>query len=324
MVSVQEGDTISIKVLREDIDASAPLFVTSTNAGMAAVAGASALGAGDVFRLRGVQDSKNVTVKIQVHLGSAGGPVLGELEPHIFQRRQLRVRAHLVSINPPPTGPDAASTTAQTAASLVAVFEGINRIWRAAGIEFLYNQAETRSGSISGFANQGQMTTTLAAGQFGEFSQLINLTDAATNDRPDPNAINIYFIRAANEVHGLAFDNENARPTGFGVVIADIFNGATVIPNPDFARTTAHELGHYLDSDVHADENAARTRVRVDIWSERRLMFANTNLATILGYRQDVGYGNLLPGNLLTVKDLAADPNDGEIARNRRRSLNPN
>jgi hypothetical protein len=317
MVSVQEGDTISIKVLREDIDATAPLFVTSTNPAMAAVTGASALAAGDVFRLEGVKDSKNVTVKIQVHLGSDDGPVLGELEPHIFQRRQLRVRAHLVSINPPPTGPDAASTTAQTAASLVAVFEGVNRIWRAAGIEFLYNQAETRSGSISGFRNQGQMTTNLAASDFGEFSKLINLTDDVTKDKPDPNAINIYFIRAANEVQGLAFDNENPRPTGFGIIIADQ-------NNPDPSQTTAHEIGHYLDNDPHADEDAADVHFRDDIVSERRLMWGPADLNTDPGYRSNVGYGNNRSGNLLTVKDLAADPNDGEVARNRRRSLNPN
>ncbi len=317
MVSIQEGDTISVKVLREDIDASAPLFVTSTNPAMAAVAGASALGADDVFRLEGVKDSKNVTVKIQVHLGSPEGPVLGELEPHIFQLRQLRVRAHLVSINPPATGPDAVSTTAHTAASLVPVFEGVNRIWRAAGLEFLYNEAETRSGSISGFQNQGQMTTDLSAGEFSEFSKLINLTETPPGDRPDPNAINIYFIRAANEVQGLAFDNENPRPDGFGIIITDE-------NNPDPAQTTAHEIGHYLDNDLHADEDATDTHFRDDIFSERRIMFGPADLNTDPGYRADVGYGNNKVGNLFTVKDLGADPNDGEVARNRRRSLNPN
>jgi hypothetical protein len=229
------------------------------------------------------------------------------------------VRAHLVSINPPATGPDAASTTSRTAASLVALFNGTNRIWRAAGIEFLYDPAETRSGSISGFAVKGQMTTNLGGTPptFGEFSRLVNLRDAVTGDRPDPNAINIYFIRAANEVQGLTFDNENPRPTGFGVVIADT-------NNPDPSQTTAHELGHYLDSDAHADENSASVHIRDDIWSERRLMFGPANPNANPAYRLNVGYGNNLTGNLLTVKDHGADPNDGEIARNRRRSLNPN
>lgn len=319
MMSVREGDTIRVKVLHEDIDAAAALFVTSTNPAMVAIAGPAAVGADGIFSLTGVKDSKNVPVKIQVHLGSVNGPVLGELEPHIFQPRQLRVRAHLVSINPPATGPDAVSTTSRTAASLVPIFEGVNRIWRAAGIEFLYDPAETRSASISGFAVKGQMTTNLGGTPptFGEFSQLINLNDPVTGDRPDPNAINIYFIRAANEVQGLTFDNENARPSGFGVVVADT-------NNPDPAQTTAHELGHYLDSDDHADENAAGTHFRDDIWSERRLMFGPASPNANPAHRSDVGYGNNNTGNLLTVKDYGADPNDGEIARNRRRSLNPN
>jgi hypothetical protein len=299
--------------------------MTSTNPSMASVEGpAGPLNASGIFRLKGVKDSKNVTVKIQARLGSAEGPVLGELEPHIFQLRELRVRAHIISINPPASGPDAASTTAQTPASLVDVFDGANRIFRAAGIKFLYNQAETRFGSISGFAAQGTMTTNLSGKPptFGEFSKLINMT--TDGKKPDPNAINVYFIRNANEVLGLTFDHDEPRPSGFGVVIADFQNNTTA--NPDFGRVTAHELGHYLDSDIHANQNAAAKNIRADIVSRRRLMFSAASIRadTEPAYRRDVGYGALTPGNLLTVKDLGPDPNDGEVARNRRRAQNPN
>src|SRR5205085_3141522 len=100
MASVTEGDTVRVKVLREDLDDTAPLFVTSTNPGAAAIVGAAGpLAADGIFSLRGAVDSKNVPVKIQVHLGAVDGPVLGEMEPHIFQLRQVRVRAHLVTIN---------------------------------------------------------------------------------------------------------------------------------------------------------------------------------------------------------------------------------
>jgi hypothetical protein len=327
MVSIQEGDVIQVKVLREDIESAGELFVTSTNPAMADIEGpAGPLGADGVFSLKGVKDSKNVTVKIQVHLGSAEGPVLGELEPHIFQLRELRVRAHIISINPPATGPDAASTTAHTPDDLVGVFDGANRIYRAAGLKFLYNPSETRRGSISGFRTQGTMTTNLNGQppEFGEFSRLINLRDTATGDRPDPNAINVYFIRNANEVLGLTFDHDEPRPSGFGVIIADSQGTNPVFPDP--GRVTAHELGHYLDNDVHADQNAAGTAIRADIVSRRRLMFSGANIRSDAEppYRRNVGYGNLIPGTLITVKDFGADPNDGEVARNRRRSLNPN
>ena len=325
MVSVQEGDTIKVKVLREDIDATAPLFVVSTNSDMASISGAAGpLGADGIFSLEGVKDSKNVPVKIEVHLGADDGPVLGELEPHIFQQRQLRVRAHLVSINPPASGPDADSTTTQTAAGLVALFVGVNKIWRAAGVEFLYNEDETRSMSISGFAVKGQVTTHLDAKPptFAEFSRLLNFHDPVGGDRPDPNAINVYFVHLANEWLGLTFDHDEARPSGFGVAIADHTTGRTLASGP---HELAHELGHYLDTDVHAGENSERTHVREDLVSERRMMFdaAKVDLANP-PYRQDVGYTQGRAGNLITVKELAADPSDGEVARNRFRALNPN
>ncbi len=316
MVSVQEGDTVRVKVLREDIDDSVPLFVTSTNSKMAAVSGPAALGADSVFSLTGATDSKNTPLKIQIHLGSVGGPVLGELEPHIFQLRQLRVRAHLISINPPASGPDAASSTSRTADSLVALFEGVNRIWRPVGIEFLYDQTQTTSGSISGFTTKGTMTTHLSSTppEFSEFTRLISLVDPVTGDKPDPNAINVYFIHNATEVQGLTFDNDNPQ---HGVVIADL-------QNPDPAQTTAHELGHYLDNDNHADENTTSKHIRDDISSIRRLMFGPAKPGKNPGYRSNVGYGNRLTGNLISVKHHPADPNDGEVDRNRRRALHPN
>src|SRR5207248_9507214 len=121
MASVTEGDTVRVKVLREDLDDTAPLFVTSTNPGAAAIVGAAGpLAADGIFSLRGAVDSKNVPVKIQVHLGAVDGPVLGEMEPHIFQLRQVRVRAHLVTIN---VGANAG--TVRTAASLVPLFAAV-------------------------------------------------------------------------------------------------------------------------------------------------------------------------------------------------------
>src|SRR4051794_4429783 len=41
MVSIQEGDTVRVAVLCEDIDANVPLFVTSTDPSIAAIAGSA-------------------------------------------------------------------------------------------------------------------------------------------------------------------------------------------------------------------------------------------------------------------------------------------
>jgi hypothetical protein len=311
MVSVTEGDTIRVKVLREDIDDTAQLFVTSTDPSAADIDGsAGPLPADGVFRLRGVRDSKNVPVKIQVHLGAIGGPVLGELEPHIFQLRQLRVRAHIVTIN--------GTASARTAAGLAPLFAAVNVIWRAAGIEFLYVEAQTRNGSINGFATAGTVTTNLGAGQFAEFSRVLNLRDPPNDPGPDPNAVNVYFVQnssdPASNWTGLTLDRDSPRPGGFGVVLLDRGN----------AHELAHELGHFLDLDLHAGENAAGTHIRDDVFSERRMMFDFSPLdANQPAHRNDVGYGNLIPGELIDVKDFTADATDGSVARSRRRSLNP-
>ncbi|HXB72166.1 MAG TPA: hypothetical protein VNY05_28270 [Candidatus Acidoferrales bacterium] len=316
MLSVTEGDTIRVKVLREDLDDTAPLFVTSTNPAAVAIVGAAGpLSPAGIFSLRGIRDSKNVTVKIQVHLGSADGPVLGEMEPHVFQLRQVRVRAHLVTIN--------GTSTVRTAASLVPLFADVNTIWRAAGIEFLYDQAQTRIGSINGFATAGTVTTDLQNGRFAEFSRVLNLRDPPGDPGPDANAGNVYFVRNSSDPTsnwtGLTLDKESPRPGGFGVVLLDRGN----------AHELAHELGHLLNLDIHAGENGAGTHFRDDVASERRMMFDFSPLdVNQPAFRHDVGYGNLVPGELIDVKSLgdvrdAVGSADGSVDRSRRRALNP-
>jgi len=166
-----------------------------------------------------------------------------------------------------------------------------------------------RNTPVNGLAVAGQMTTNLhgAPPSWTEFSTIINTT--VDNTRP-----NVYFVRNANEVNGPTFANDIARPNGYGVVIADTGT----------ERTLAHELGHYLDNLVHANEDATRTSVRSDIWTHRCIMFITLTYAALVpAYKNDVGYGAGNRGALLDVKDFPADAPDGQVARARRRSLNP-
>ncbi len=301
MVGITTGDTVRIKVLREDIDDTAPLFVSSTDTAILTVqapAGGGPLAADGIFQVKGEQDAASRPVKIQVHLGTADGPVLGELEPHIYQLHRLRVQAHLVSINGTPT-----TRTAQT---LVQLFQEVNNTWRIGGIEFQYDPAQTVQTPVNGLANAGQMTTSLPQ-SFTEFSKIINTAVSRSG-------INVYFVQAANEVTGLTFANDVARPRGFGLVIAD--SGTS--------QTVAHELCHYLDSPQHSDQNAAGAQIRGDIWTLRTLMFSSLGFAAqVPAHRNDVGYGANQAGSFMMVKDLPVDTSDGEVARARRRALNP-
>jgi hypothetical protein len=302
MVGITAGDTVRIKVLWEDIDSAAPLAVTSSDTSIVSVedpASGGTIGADGIFKIKGIKDTINTPVKIQVRLGDAKGPVLGELEPHIFELKTLRVRVHLVSIN--------GVATARTADSMVAVFQEINRIWRPAGIQFEYDPALTVPESINGLATAGQMTTNLGGNNWGEFSRIINL-------HPDPNRINIYCVQNANEVFGLTFANNIARPNGYGIVITD-----NSVPN-----SNAHELCHYLDNPEHAPENAARQNVRQDIWARRRLLWTPNPFPNATpAYRNDIGYGPQTRGAQISIKDLPGDPWDGEQNRARVRARSP-
>jgi hypothetical protein len=312
MAGVIVNDTVRMRVLREDIDDTAQLFVTSTDtqcARIVAPTGGGPLAADGIFSFRGVSDFRNRPVKIQVRLGSATGPILGEMEPHIFQLHQVRIQTHLVTIN--------GVATARTAASVTAMLQVVNRIWRPAGIEFIQIEANAQVEVINGFTNAGAVTTHLGATPptFAEFSTLIN-----TN--PVPRNVNVYFVPSSNESRGLTFDQDIARPAGFGVMLVDVAD----------ENDLAHELGHYLDSDLHAGERVAGTIVRSDVVSRRRLMFNNNPLGNDpLAYRNDVGYGTSveaafagfgLRGSMITLKNFNNDPGDDEVNRNRRRAGN--
>jgi len=309
MVGITTDDTVRIKVLREDLDASAPLFITSTDTSIVDVqapAGGGPVPADGIFSITGVTDVIRRPVKIQARLGSATGPVLGEFEPHIFQLHRLPVKAHLVRIN--------GVITTRTAQSLVALFQQVNDVWRAGGIEWVYDPAETVETPVNGLANAGQMTTNLSGTppEFREFTTIINTAFDRTRTHVD-----VYFVKLANEVTGLTFSNSNARPPaggGFGVVIADAGTFQTV----------AHELCHFLNVPEHTDQDAAGNRFRSDIWTLRTLMFSSLGFgAQNPPHRNDVGYGANQAGAFIEIKDFAADQSDGELARARTRSLNP-
>ncbi|MBE0617304.1 MAG: hypothetical protein IH608_05185 [Proteobacteria bacterium] len=312
MVSIQQGDEVRVRLLREDIDAGAPLFITSTDTAIVEVtepAGGGPLPADGVFKIRGLRDLANRAVSIQVHLGAVDGPVIGDLEPHVFaERTPLRLLVHFVTID--------GVSTAQTQAGFRALLTTVNAIWRPAGIQFrnqprYANEPHFRNENLASgppgqvYATPGQMTTNLGGGNWSEFSTIINT-------HPSGSRINVYCVRTANEVLGLTYDNDIARPNGYGVVISD--NAS--------AYDLAHELGHFLDLDRHGDEDNAGNSVRSDMWSIRRLMYSVFPPGAP-AHRNDVGYGAGQYGALLSVKELPSEQNDNEVHRSRRRARNP-
>jgi hypothetical protein len=318
MFGITEGDTVRIKLVREDIDDTAPLFVTSTNTSVIRIvtpAAGQRVPVDNTIRVQGVKDFANVPVAIQVRLGNPNGPIISEIEPHVFQLINLRVRIHLCNIN--------GVSTSRTEASVRALFNEVNAIWRPAGVQF--PDLEFVTTVINGFANPGQVTTNLGGSppSWNEFSRLINTNISRTR-------INIYCVVDCNDARGLTFDHDVARPApgvtptseGFGIMLVDAAD----------ANDFAHELGHYLDLDDHTDDlGTTPPRFREDIWARRCLMFRFNPYGDLThatpaqaAFRNDTGYGMSMRGSLITLKNLPGDNRDDEVNRARRRARNPN
>jgi hypothetical protein len=326
MMGITRGERATLRVLREDISPEAPFYVTSTHPDIIQItspAAGSPLGADGDFEMLAVETGGDGPVKVQVRLGSTTGPILGEMEPHIFRLRSLRIAAHLVQID--------GVNTNRTANSLVDHFRRVNDVLRPCGIEFIYRMAQTSTVQINGsrfrvgtggwqplpnplgaagrFATPGTVTTNIGGGHWEEFSTLLQINIVA-------NAINVYCVHDATEWLGLTYDNEVARPNGYGVVIRDDASPYTA---------TAHELGHFLNLDLHSDENSSGTTFRRDIWTLRRLMSGIWPINQSPAYRHTVGYRGNDSGAMITLKNFGGsqDPNDGECARAINRARNP-
>jgi hypothetical protein len=318
MVSIGEGDVVNIKVLREDIDDAANLFVSSTRPDVVAIVGdlgqKQPLASDGIFQAKGIKDLKssgeqNFAVAIQVHVDSLDGPVIGEMEPHVFQFQDLRIVAHLVTIN--------GVGTTRSAQDFKDLVDEANVIWRATGIRFLYDPTETKANIVTGFKQDGTvgaLDDNLAL-QDQEQSRVYHLS-------PDLNAINVYCVQAIEsdspgaKVMGETHDVDFIADAGIGVILSDQAADKS-------GRVLAHELGHFLDL-THADEDGKFHHIRDDIWTENRLMWFGVLLDPIQlsdpppanpqpGYRTDIGYGLLRPGDLIDLKHLANDPVDGSL-----------
>jgi hypothetical protein len=351
------GDVVRLKVVREDLDDTVPLFVTTTGNQVAIdqPKGGGPLPADGIFFVRSLADTTTGS-KIQVRLGSAGGAVICEADAHTFTPSTLFITPHVCTIHSANAATVAAGGgTGQPPtvngnllddAQLTAIFDTIVRpIWRPAGVEFTVGavQQEVFTGT-DGFTqdNVALQGTTQFQTVFARNRQ--------------PGTCNIYLLHTTDQFLGLGLNFEargvlgannsgimvgvNGRLNSAGVFGARRSTGADLVH--ELGNDVAHEIGHFLTL-AHAD-NVNGFPGRVDSYNRRFLMHPINPLPPAVNPPtgvpprfDDIGYGQINTvdnngnpivrghrGCLLTLKDHPSHTTDGEVVAARRRFRSPN
>ena len=341
------GDVVRLKVVREDLDASTPLFVTVTGnqVSIDQPAGGGPLPADGIFSVRALADTTTVS-KVQVRLGAAGGPVICEADAHIFTLLTLNITPHICVIH------QAANATAGTGVrpsvnggqlndtSVKAIFDLARAIWRPSGIELRVGAAviETYTGFLANdFASQNR------PGVGSEEDKVIKQNQVA-------NTCNIYFLRFMDRSLGVGVRVETRVAEGLsrsGILVGVEGSSANAAGGGISTRSStgrdliheigndvAHEVGHFLTLPHASNVNSPGL---TDTYGRRRLMHPNNLMpsavspltATSRPRFDDIGYGLGGSGSghrgcLVTLKDHPSDRSDGEVIAARRRFRSPN
>jgi hypothetical protein len=338
------GDVIRLKVVREDLDAGVPLFVsvTGNQVAIAQPAGGGPLPADGIFSVRSVADTATGS-KIQVHLGVAGGPVICEADAHAFTPSTLKITPHVCTIHSAAQGegkgvPPTVGGNVLDDAQIATIFRIVEAIWRPAGVQFAIAapQQEVYAGFLADdFASQNR-------GGVSEENIVISRRQAARR-------CNIYFIRFMDQSLGVGVNADTRageRLTRSGIIIgvegSSANNqgggitrrssaGADLVH--EIGNDVAHEIGHFLTLN-HADNVnavAATPNGRTDTYNRRFLMHpinllptaVNPLTANSVPRFDDIGYGVVggrgHRGCLITLKDHPSHTSDGEVVAARRR-----
>lgn len=310
VVGLHQGDAITVRLVRDRIDRDAPLFVTSSNPGVATIAGSPSLpnkGIMDV-QVQGVAGQSPAIALIQVRFGGAGGPILAQLGAWVYQPLVIRVAPHIVNVG------SVAGLAAVGPTTVPAdVIGRANDIFRPVGIHFAAIPTLTHTVNAS---LQGAISWAELPWLFQTYFQA--------------NAINVYFVHHCNDALGWGVARNVVATYGFsqpGIAVADEGLTGFTLDAQLKGQLLAHELGHFLGLWHPEKVNAGPPGPRKDAYSRRMLMFPTLPIESLGDWRDDLGYGKFQTwprgGALITMKNLSQMTTDGEAATVRSVALNP-
>ncbi len=299
-------------------EASFPLHLTSRGGnGILTVTTAIEPTRNDMFEFRAVAQGDEV---LEVHQGSAAGPLIATLDVHVVPLVNVELWGHLLTVTDA-AGAQLADPPLWTQAEAQALIDSINDIWNPVGVRFVFRGFESHD-------VQQPQAGTIA----DDYIHLHLRSQAIARSLNRRGVMNVYFTQLLS----MTFTNADGVPETMAPLAHAgnrwAFNPSAVFTSKSSAfnmgRVLAHEFGHMLRLTraqyAHTDDRGVATPWRHDLWSRMRMMskYVNYNPHNPERGWQNLTYGSddqnfMLAGDLISVKDFPNDGTDGELQRSR-------
>jgi len=288
IVGITKDQEITVKMVREDIDNNADLYVTSSDEQAVKIITPAdgdkcSTGKDCKIKLKGGHfgGSTPKSAKVEIRFGAKDGPIIAQLSTYTFNRLLVFIQPHVVTVDDPSGSGGVAPTM-----NVTDVMTQVEALWASSGVKFITKPAQSFNIKL---ATANKML-------WGEVNDVYAKKWVA-------NTINVYIMQEIDGALGYGLSKD--AHAGFGMTHPGVFmgmkSGAIDRSTETYwcANDLAHELGHFFTL-WHPTDGSGSGWQRYETWSMRFLMH-NYNYTGRAGAPQgvtewpkfnDFGYGS--------------------------------